>query len=29
LLVAQTPVERLNLVSRDPRMKAYEIEVLW
>jgi hypothetical protein len=29
LLLAQTRVERLNLVSRDPRLKAYESEVLW
>jgi PIN domain nuclease of toxin-antitoxin system len=29
LLIAQTRVERLNLISRDPRMRAYEIEVLW
>jgi PIN domain nuclease of toxin-antitoxin system len=29
LLIAQTRVERLNLVSRDARMKAYGIEVLW
>ena len=29
LLIAQTRVERLHLVSRDPRMKAYQIEALW
>jgi PIN domain nuclease of toxin-antitoxin system len=29
LLIAQARIERLNLVSRDARMKAYEIDVLW
>jgi PIN domain nuclease of toxin-antitoxin system len=29
LLIAQSRVERLNLVSQDARMKAYAIEVLW
>jgi PIN domain nuclease of toxin-antitoxin system len=29
LLIAQARVEQLTLVSRDARMKAYEIEVLW
>jgi PIN domain nuclease of toxin-antitoxin system len=29
LLIAQSRVERLNLVSQDARMKAYAIAVLW
>lgn len=29
LLIAQSRVERLNLVSQDARMKAYDIDVLW
>jgi PIN domain nuclease of toxin-antitoxin system len=29
LLIAQARVEQLSVVSRDPRMKAYAIEVLW
>lgn len=29
LLIAQSQIERLALISRDARMKAYEIEVLW
>lgn len=29
LLVAQTMVERLVLVSADPRLRAYGVEVLW
>jgi PIN domain nuclease of toxin-antitoxin system len=29
LLIAQARAEQLSLVSRDPRMKAYEIDLLW
>lgn len=29
LLIAQSRIERLALVSRDTHMKAYEIDVLW
>ena len=29
LLIAQSRIERLALISRDARIKAYEIEVLW
>lgn len=29
LLIAQSRAEGLALVSRDARMKAYEVEVVW
>lgn len=29
LLIAQSQIERLALISRDARMRAYEIDVLW
>jgi PIN domain nuclease of toxin-antitoxin system len=29
MLIAQSQIERLALVTRDARLRAYEIEVLW
>lgn len=29
LLIAQSRIEQLALVSNDARMQAYEVEVLW
>jgi PIN domain nuclease of toxin-antitoxin system len=29
MLIAQSRTERLSLLSRDTRMKAYEVDVLW